>query len=528
MSESEKKLKKGGPADKAAPVPAEGRDGEKKIGEPAFLVKPEQARAENKVAARRRAEEEKAAKNRRQKIWIRIGLAAFVIVFAALAIYESNMINRKVTAVKVGDTSYSVADFSFLYTTTFYNYYNDLYSKYGEYTAYFLDPSKPLSDQRYSEDKSWEDFITEQTVGTLKQLTALRDDGQAQGFELPDEYKQDIEDEIANIKTQASDNGYMLSDYLIALYGKGVNEAVARKMTELYEYAAAYSEHYSGGVEITQEGIDARYERNPKDFDTVTYLSYFVSGAATEEIADETAALAAAKEKADAVAAATSEEEFLALVVEKCQGEATENRYSDYSSVNAGYADWLFDGGRAAGDTYVADGDGGCHVLYFKELVTPKYNMVNVRQILVQPTGTDEDGNVTEAGWNEAKTKVEKYLADFSGNPSEDTFKTLAAIHNEDPGSKERDGLYENVYKGQMVEPFDEWCFDAARLPGDIGVVKTDYGYHLIYFIGEGDGYYAKTVGSTIRGEAYASWIEGLTSPYEVVEKPAMARGRNL
>ena len=528
MSESEKKLKKGGPADKAAPSPAEGRDEEKKIGEPAFLVKPEQARAENRVAAKRRAEEEQAAKNRRQKIWIRVGLAAFVIVFAVLAIYESNMINRKITAVKVGDTSYSVADFSFLYTTTFYNYYNDLYGNYGEYTSYFLDPSKPLRDQRYSEDKSWEDFITEQTVGTLKQLTALRDDGQAQGFELPDEYKQDIEDEIANIKTQADNNGYMFSDYLIALYGKGVNEAVVRKMTGLYEYAAAYSEHYSGGIEITDADVDARYEQNPKDFDTVTYLSCFVSGAATEENADETAALAAAKEKADAVAAATSEEEFRALVTEKSGGEASESRYSAYSSANAGYADWLFDGGRAAGDTYVADGDGGYNVLYFKERVTPKYNMVNIRQILVQPTETAEDGSYTEAGWNQAKANAEKYLTDFNGNPSEGTFKTLAAMHNMDPGSKESDGLYENVYRGQMVEPFDEWCFDAARLPGDIGVVKTDYGYHLIYFIGEGDGYYAKTVGSTIRSEAYASWIEGLTSRYEVIEKPAMARGSNL
>jgi hypothetical protein len=76
-------------------------------------------------------------------------------------------------------------------------------------------------------------------------------------------------------------------------------------MTELYEYAAAYSENYSDNVEITDADIDARYNENPNDFDTVTYLSYYVSGATTEEITDSTAALAAAKEKADAIAAAT-------------------------------------------------------------------------------------------------------------------------------------------------------------------------------------------------------------------------------
>ena len=30
--------------------------------------------------------------------------------------------------------------------------------------------------------------------------------------------------------------------------------------------------------------------------------------------------------------------------------------------------------------------------------------------------------------------------------------------------------------------PFDAWCFDASRQPGDTGIVKTDYGYHIMYF----------------------------------------------
>jgi parvulin-like peptidyl-prolyl isomerase len=520
MSESEKKLQNS--------EAAEEKKADKKIGEPAVIVRPEQARAENRVVSKRRAEEEAAAKNRRQKIWIRVGVIAFVIVFAVLAIYESNMINRKLTAVEVGDTKYSVADFSFLYATTFYNYYNNLYSTYGDYTSYFLDTSKPLSEQQYSEDQTWEDFITDQTVATLTQLTALHNDGTANGFELPEEYQQDVEDEIAGIESQATSSGYAFDDYLIALYGRGVNESVVRKMTELYEYAAAYSENYSDNVEITDADIDARYNENPNDFDTVTYLSYYVSGATTEEITDSTAALAAAKEKADAIAAATSEEEFRALVTEKDEGEVSGNRYAAYSSTNTGYADWLFDTSRAAGDTYVYDGGTGYTVLYFQEHVTPKYNMVNVRQILVKPTETDDNGNYTDAGWEEAKTNAEKYLVDFNSNPSEETFKTLAAMYNEDTGSKDNNGLYENVYRGQMVETFDLWCFDAARQPGDIGLVKTDYGYHLIYFIGEGDSYYPTKVSSTIRSEAYASWIEELTSQYEAVEKPAMAKGRSL
>jgi len=37
-----------------------------------------------------------------------------------------------------------------------------------------------------------------------------------------------------------------------------------------------------------------------------------------------------------------------------------------------------------------------------------------------------------------------------------------------------------------MVEEFENWIYDEARKAGDTGVVKTDYGYHVMYFIGDG------------------------------------------
>ena len=35
-----------------------------------------------------------------------------------------------------------------------------------------------------------------------------------------------------------------------------------------------------------------------------------------------------------------------------------------------------------------------------------------------------------------------------------------------------------------MVPAFNDWCFDEARQPGDYGIVETEYGYHLMYFVG--------------------------------------------
>lgn len=119
---------------------------------------------------------------------------------------------------------------------------------------------------------------------------------------------------------------------------------------------------------------------------------------------------------------------------------------------------------------------------------------VNVRHILFA-LNTAEDAPPAEAeeARAAAKTKAEELLASFLENPSEEAFAELAKVNTEDPGSKDNGGLYEDVYPGQMVDPFNDWCFDASRQPGDTGIVETSYGFHVMYFVSGTDTYYWKT-----------------------------------
>ena len=73
------------------------------------------------------------------------------------------------------------------------------------------------------------------------------------------------------------------------------------------------------------------------------------------------------------------------------------------------------------------------------------------------------------------------------GDKTEESFAALATEKTEDTGSQSTGGLYERVYKGQMVKAFENWCFDAARKAGDTGIVESDYGYHVMYFIQKND-----------------------------------------
>ena len=98
-------------------------------------------------------------------------------------------------------------------------------------------------------------------------------------------------------------------------------------------------------------------------------------------------------------------------------------------------------------------------------------------------TASLADGTYTDAAWTAAEQKAQSLLDEWkAGEHTEDSFAFLAAENSADTGSASNGGLYEEVYPGQMVDAFDAWCFDAARQPGDTGIVKTEYGYHVMYF----------------------------------------------
>lgn len=113
---------------------------------------------------------------------------------------------------------------------------------------------------------------------------------------------------------------------------------------------------------------------------------------------------------------------------------------------------------------------------------------VDVRHILIMPKGgtTDSNGTTTysEEEWEECRSEAQGLLDQWlAGDMTEDSFAQMAATYSEDTGSVSNGGLYSDVTVGQMVEPFENWCFDASRQVGDYGLVQTPYGYHVMYFV---------------------------------------------
>lgn len=125
---------------------------------------------------------------------------------------------------------------------------------------------------------------------------------------------------------------------------------------------------------------------------------------------------------------------------------------------------------------------------YTESGITREGKLVDVRHVLFTPQGgtTDETGVTTysDAEWAACEAEAKNVLNAWTkGDCTEESFASMANTYSQDPGSNTNGGLYEGVQQGQMVEEFDAWCFDEKRETGHYGMVKTTYGYHLMYFV---------------------------------------------
>ena len=166
----------------------------------------------------------------------------------------------------------------------------------------------------------------------------------------------------------------------------------------------------------------------------------------------------------------------------------------------------------------------GYYVVRFGSVNDNTYALADVRHILVKFEGgkTDSTGKVTytAAEKNKAKVEAEKIFAEFeNGLKSEDRFSMLATQYTDD-SNKEQGGLYEGVYPGQMVANFNDWCFADERKAGDYGLIDTEYGYHLMFYVGDNETNYRDHMVTEDKKEAdITAWFEEIVKNSDYAEK---------
>ncbi len=157
-------------------------------------------------------------------------------------------------------------------------------------------------------------------------------------------------------------------------------------------------------------------------------------------------------------------------------------------SIQIGVKDSIFR--MPVGSVYGPYLDGASYVLAKLISVKQMPDTVKVRNILISTQDRD--------------TTVAKALADSLQNAiaKGSNYDSLAAKFSDDPGSKDKGGVYEGVYSGQMVPPFNDFIF--LNPVGSKKVVKTEFGYHITEILSQKGGGPAYKI-AQLPKEIYAS-----------------------
>ncbi|MBF6608801.1 MAG: peptidylprolyl isomerase [Flavobacterium sp.] len=120
--------------------------------------------------------------------------------------------------------------------------------------------------------------------------------------------------------------------------------------------------------------------------------------------------------------------------------------------------------------------------------------------ILISYEGTQVPNKKEVRTKEEAKAKAESLLAQAKSNPS--GFSMLA-MTNSDDSSAQQGGDLGYFSPGQMVKPFNDYVFNNSI--GSIGLVETDFGFHIINVTDKQDAIRLATIARSIRASEATS-----------------------
>ena len=415
------------------------------------------------------------------------------------------------------------------YFAMIYNQLQQTQSQYEQYGIELSDDQKVDFDKKLSQQKTkdpddedkeitWLEYIHDQAIDTIKSnytyyYEAIKaNDGKEP--EITEDQQKELDEAVDSYKETAEGQGVTVSAYFTYAMGKGVTEKVFRNEAKISYIAENYQEEYQkelSSKQYDEEEYDKYLKENKADLVSVD-IKYFECDSEDDAKAFKKALKAdgsnfaelASKysssdwdKKANKDAVETTYKDMTKSTLQNMNGaiaqaDAHEHEEGEEEEHTYSGLDWVFSSKRKAGDIKQQS----TSIVY---IITPvrlsETHPVTIRHILVKPYSETEgeDGETTETEaetpseaskeeWANAKAKAEKILKEYkAGDKTAEAFGKLAKDNSADSNASDG-GIYENVTPNQMVPSFNAWCFDKNRKEGDTAIVKTEYGYHIMYF----------------------------------------------
>lgn len=440
-----------------------------------------------------------------------------------------------------------------------YDYYYasivSYYEQYASYGYYSLDTTKDYSKQYTTDDDgnkiSWQKFFETEALKEVEQITTYYSKALEEGVTLTSAQKKTIDKQISTLKDSASQNDVSLDQYIKANFGTYCSEDTIRIMLEQYYLSANYKGKFKCETKVTDNDVDKYYNDHKNDYKKIEF--YYIASpydatddnSKNESIKTAEKIMAKMKDKKSVIALVpevyssyidsqvkSSMEQDSTLTEKKAREEAIKSYESNVVTTVSGsdspFDDkmntWLFsDDTKVGSKKYYIDENAKYIYIVLKtsKASVEENETYTVRHILVAPesgsnssSSTSEKTEYTDEQWAAAKKKADSILAKFNKtDKSEYEFAKLAEQYSTDSASTSSGsndsfgGLYESVTLGQMVPDFEKWSIDDSRKYGDTGIVKSDYGYHIMFFINDCPEYQSKII-AQIKSDRLSNMID--------------------
>ena len=506
--------------------------------------KAEQYRDERKAriakSAKKNAHSMEARNTAKKVVNKVISIVLCAVIVLGVVAFSLNYYGALQRVIKIGgvgsDQSVTIAEYEYYYMRAYNQVrYQAQYYQYYYQTSNGYDLSLSPEEQTQTTQDSdgnevtWAEKLHEDTLEIIQLHKAYYNEALKKGLKLTKADEANIDKQIDSLRKEAESAGssntssenkvtYSLNAYLRKVYGGSINERFLRKQLKIQILAQKYITQRTAEIAKTydQKDIDAEYKKDTATYDFVTFRAYtFKTTELTKKDNETDDALKARQTKADAEVkknandfynAVTNEATFTAKAKELNKDTANYNVDEDtkfsmlkskvQSSFSEDAAKWLFDSSTKEGSKKLfSDEENGKYIVVLAVKKPHQEKTVTARHILFSTIDQSTNNELSEEEIAKKKTEAEDVLKKFNeGDKSEDSFAALANEYTEDTDTS-NGGLYEHIYPGQMVTEFNDWCFNANRKPGDVEIVKTQFGYHIIYFVAnDGTDYYDSTI----------------------------------
>lgn len=450
-----------------------------------------------------------------------IGVSVFFGVMYYTRPNSDEKMNPGNVAMTVSETPVSIGMYNYYYTCVSQNYIN-----YASYGYYDIDTSKPYDTQTTTDEDGkeikWSEKFENDTIDQIQYITAYYEEALKHNVTLKDEQKDNIKESLDGIKSTASENGKGVNEYISEIYGDYCGYATLEKMLEQCYIAENYYQQKQLEIEITTEEEEKYFDEHKEQYENASfaYLQIPYEEGKEKETLDSGLKYAKKIKSVDdmkklvpvackdvikdyvAQGYANTEEECAEMLAANLEVSITANEEGFIKSA----IDWLFSKDTAVGTCSAFDDPDNSVVYILLKTGEPKPDdsvVYSVRHILIMPK--DETENTEEAAedsheetkkeytkeqWAEAEKKANDILNEYNlTSKTENDFALLAEKYSEDTESTSKGssgvygGLCEGTPLGRMVPTFEKWSVDANRKYGDVEIVESEYGYHIMFFV---------------------------------------------